>query len=254
VTEGEEPKRPPRRTTARTKPRATTADRTTAVTEPAPVQPEERAEPAPPPPRMPLGRIALGLILLAIGLGWLLQSLDLIEVPWEALLPVSLIAIGAVLVVGARTGHHSGLIALGIVLTLVTALTAAVDVPLIGGAGQRVISPRSVAELEPRYDLALGQLVIDLSHLKLQPNERVDIEARVGLGELVVAVPAGVPIEGLARAGLGEVQVLGDQASGFTPERVLEGCGGRHSMGRRRSSACLVLDLSVGLGSVKVND
>jgi hypothetical protein len=253
VTEGEQPRRPPRRGTARTNPSETTAGRTTAVTEPAPRQREEPAEPTPPAPRFALGRIALGLILLVIGLGWLLQSLNVIDVPWDALLPVSLIAVGAVLVVGSRTGRHSGLIALGIVLTLTTALVTAVDVPLIGGAGQRVISPQSVAELEPRYDLAVGQLVIDLSELQLMGDERIDLEARVGMGELVVELPEGIFPEAHARAGLGDVQILGEQASGFSPERTVRSCGRRPSGGRRAPTGCLLLDLSVGLGSVKVN-
>ena len=236
MTEGEEPKPPGR----------TRATRTTAPTEPAPVQPEEPAEPTAPRPRMPLGRVAFGLILLAIGIGWLLQSLDVIEVPWDALLPVSLIAVGAVLVVGSRTGRHSGLIALGIVLTLVTALTAAVDVPLVGGAGQKVIEPTSVEELEPRYDLAVGQLVIDLSGISLRSSDRIELSGRVGVGELVVEVPGGVTIEAHARAGLGDVQVLGEQASGIGADRSV-GVAGSDDRGT------LLLDLSVGLGSVKVN-
>jgi hypothetical protein len=240
VTEGEPPERPRR-------------GRTTSVTERAPGVSEEPIEPTPPPPRLPLGRIALGLILLAIGIGWLLQSLDVIEVPWDALLPVSLIALGAVLVVGSRAGRHSGLIALGIVLTLVTALTAAVDVPLIGGAGQKVIQPTTVEELEPRYDLAVGQLVIDLRELQLQPGDRVTVEARVGLGELVVEVPSGpgIRIEVQARAALGDVQVLGEQASGFGPERSVA----RSFSGATTGATSLIaLDLSVGMGSVKVNE
>jgi hypothetical protein len=202
---------------------------------------------------MPLGRVAFGLILLAIGIGWLLQALDVIEVPWDALLPVSLIAIGAVLVVGSRTGRHSGLIALGIVLTLVTALTAAVDVPLIGGAGQKVIQPQSVADLEPRYDLAVGQLVIDLSALEPGTEKQVEIEARVGMGELVVELPQwGVNLQAHARAGLGDVQVLGEQASGIQAERNVSRVGPARTSAR--ASPLILLDLSVGLGSVKVNE
>jgi hypothetical protein len=200
---------------------------------------------------MPLGRVALGLILLAIGLGWLLQSLDVIDVPWDALLPVSLIAVGAVLVVGSRTGRHSGLIALGIILTITTALVTAVDLPLVGGVGQREYTPQSVAEVEPRYDLAIGQLVIDLTGLRLARGEQVDIRARVGMGELVVQLPAGAIVQAHARAGLGDVEVLGRQASGFGPEQTV---GARIPTGRPNASppTFLSLDLSVGLGSVKV--
>jgi hypothetical protein len=244
VTEREPPKRPAR---SRAVP-----ERQPAPAAPAPPAPESRAPELLPPPRpLPLARIALGLILLAIGLGWLLHSLDVIEVPWDALLPVALIAIGAVLVVGSRTGRHSGLIALGIVLTIFTALVTAVDLPLVGGVGQREITPQSLAELEHRYDLAVGQLVIDLRELQLQPGERVDLEARVGMGELVVDVPFGALIEAHARAGLGDVQVLGRQASGFGPELRV---GPRIPGFSRKAPSYVRLDLSVGLGSVKVND
>jgi hypothetical protein len=193
-----------------------------------------------------LGRIAFGLILLAIGLGWLLQSLDVIDVPWDALVPLSVIAVGAVLVVGSRTGRHSGLIVVGIVLTLVSALSAAVDVPLIGGAGQKVVRPATVDELEPRYDLAVGQLVIDLTGIRLRTGDRVDLSGRVGIGELVVELPGGATIEAHARAGLGDVQVLGEQASGYGAERSV-GVAGSDDRG------ILQLDLSVGMGSIKVN-
>jgi hypothetical protein len=243
VTEREPPKRPAR---SRAVP-----ERQPAPAAPAPPAPESRAPQLLPPPRpLPLARIALGLILLAIGLGWLLHSLDVIEVPWDALLPVALVAVGAVLVVGSRTGRYSGLIALGIVLTMATALLTAVDVPFVGGVGERQITPLTAADLEPRYDLAVGQMVIDLRELQLQPGERVDLEARVGMGELVVDV-LGALIEAHARAGLGDVQVLGRQASGFGPELRV---GPRIPGFSRKAPSYVRLDLSVGLGSVKVND
>ncbi|MGH2682483.1 MAG: LiaF domain-containing protein [Actinomycetota bacterium] len=197
-----------------------------------------------------MGRIAFALILLAVGVGWLFESLGVIELPWDALLPAALIVVGAVLVAGSRTGRYSGLIALGIVLTITTAVVAAVDLPLVGGVGQRVITPQSAAELEPRYDLAVGQLVIDLTDLRLVRGDRVDIRARAGLGELVVEVPVGINVEVHARAGLGDIQILGEQASGFGPERIV-----RRRVDRRRVAIgpLISLDLSVGLGSVKVN-
>jgi hypothetical protein len=204
---------------------------------------------------MPLGRIALGLILLALGVGWLFQSLDVIEIPWDALLPVALIAVGAVLVVGSRTGRHSGLIALGIILTMTTALVTAVDLPLVGGVGQREYAPQSVAEVERRYDLAIGQLVIDLTSLRLRSRDRVELQARVGMGELVVEIPTDIGIEATARAGVGEVDVLGEQASGFGPEREFGTCGRLPGFSRlpMGPQPCIVLNLSVGLGEVRVN-
>lgn len=234
-------------------PKRTSRTRRTAPELPPDVPPPEVPPPEPPPPpsRLPLGRVAFGLILLAVGVGWLLQALEVIDIPWDALLPVALIAIGAVLVVGSRTGRHSGLITLGIVLTIVTALVTAVDLPLVGGVGQREFTPQSVAEIEPRYDLAIGQMVIDLGELQLQPGEVVVLEARVGMGELVVSVPSRAIILTDARAGLGDVQVLGRQSSGFSPELSF---GISPAIPENAPPLPrLTLDLSVGLGSVKVD-
>jgi hypothetical protein len=243
VTEGEQPRRPPRS-------RAPT-QQAAAVASPPPPPETETPEPEPPHP-LPLGRIAFALILLAVGVGWLLHSLGIIEVPWDALLPVALIAVGVVLVVGSRTGRYSGLIAVGIVLTIFTALVTAVDLPLVGGVGERDIRPQSLSELEPRYDLAVGEMVIDLRQLPLQPGQRVHVEARVGMGELAVQVPSGsgIIIEVDARAGLGDVQVLGEEASGFGPERSVNRSSTGPTKGR---PSTLSLDASVGLGEVTVN-
>jgi hypothetical protein len=241
VTDAEPPRRPARR---RAVPREQAAP-----APPVPPAPETRTPEPEPPHRLPLGRTAFALILLAVGFGWLLHSLGVIEVPWDALLPVALMAVGVVLVVGSRTGRYSGLIALGIVLTIFTALVTAVDLPLVGGVGERDIRPQSLDELEPRYDLAVGQMVIDLSGLRLQPGDRVELQARVGMGELVVELPEGANVEAHARAGLGDVQVLGGEASGFGPERTVT------RVDRRRVAlgALISLDLSVGLGEVQVD-
>jgi hypothetical protein len=67
----------------------------------------------------------------------------------------------------------------------------------------------------------------------------------------MVDLPRDVTVEARARAGLGNVQVLEQQASGFGPERtVTRGVRGLPTLG---DPSLLVLDLSVGMGSVKVN-
>ena len=70
------------------------------------------------------------------------------------------------------------------------------------------------------------------------------MEARVGVGELVVELPDGVSVEVVASSGLGEVQVLGQQEGGFGSriDAVSEYGGDRR----------LVLDVRVGLGQVRV--
>jgi len=51
------------------------------------------------PPASPLerahsGRLVAGLLLVLFGVGWLLEVLDVIDFPWDVLLPVALVLVG----------------------------------------------------------------------------------------------------------------------------------------------------------------
>jgi len=64
----------------------------------------------------------------------------------------------------------------------------------------------------------------------------------VGIGSLEVIVPAGVALQVKATAQAGEVHVLGRTDDGRNADLSIDGTGFR----------VLVLDASVGLGTVKV--
>ena len=216
-----------------------------------PAYPEE-APPSPPPEGhpgrarrpLPLARLILGAILLAGGVLWLLGATDVADVSPLPVLAGALIVVGLALVVGSRTGGHSGLIALGVVLTLVLAGASMFDIRLAGGIGQRSLNPHSVADLDKRYDLAVGQLTLDLTQIQVGTRTIV-VEARVGVGELVVHAPA-VPVDAHGRAGLGQVTLLGRTESGFDVDLSL---GSPHPSG----TGSLALELSVGIGQVTVD-
>jgi hypothetical protein len=40
------------------------------------------------------GRLAFGMLMVALGAGWLLEALDVIDIPWDAVAPTALIAVG----------------------------------------------------------------------------------------------------------------------------------------------------------------
>ncbi|HEY4791616.1 MAG TPA: LiaF domain-containing protein, partial [Actinomycetes bacterium] len=103
--------------------------------------------------------------------------------------------------------------------------------------------PVAPAELTG-YELGVGNLVVDLRQLQL-PLGTTPVEARVGIGELTVQLPQGVSAAVVARSGLGEVQVLGEQEGGFGSRIDTTSEAG----GDRR----LELDLRVGLGQVRVD-
>jgi hypothetical protein len=215
--------------------------------------PEERVEEQPPPPpvrrsfleSIPLGRLVLGGILLGGGTLWLLSSLDVIDISLAAVLPVALILVGLALVIGSRTGRHSGLIVAGVILTVMLAFASTFDIKLEGGVGQRDFAPMTIAALEPEYRLAMGELTLDLSGLEL-PAGTTRVEASVGMGQLVIRVPESATVRAHATAGAGQVVLFGEESNGVDAELSV-------SRGGPGTLPILVLELSVGLGQVDVN-
>jgi hypothetical protein len=207
----------------------------------------EPLPPAPPADRhgSAAATVLVGALLVLVGIGWLLDASG-VEVPWRAVLPAALIAVGLACVAGAFRGRQHALMVVGVALTVVVSLAAAagwdLDVPLGGGAGDRTERPTTPAELTG-YELGIGNLVVDLRQLQVPPGTTT-VEARVGIGELTVEVPQGVSVAVVARSGLGQVQALGEEEGGFASKVDTTSEAG----GDRR----LELDLRVGLGQVRV--
>ena len=190
--------------------------------------------------------VLVGTLLVLVGIGWLLDAAG-VEVPWRAVLPAALIAVGLVAcVAGAFRGRQHALMAVGMALTVVLSVAVAADwdlnVPLGGGVGDRTKRPAVPAELTG-YELGVGNLVVDLRQLQVPPGTTT-VEARVGIGELAVELPQGVSVAVMASSGLGPVQALGQHDGGFA-SRI---AASSEASGDRR----LDLDLRVGLGQVRV--
>jgi predicted membrane protein len=215
-------------------------------------QPPAAGPPEPPPPtdrRGPAVAVVLvGALLVLVGIGWLLDA-NGVGVPWRAILPAALIAIGLATVAGAFRGRQEALMAVGVALTVVLSVALAADwdleVPLAGGVGDRTAQPVTPAELTD-YELGAGDFRLDLGRLEVPPGTTT-VRARVGFGELAVDLPGGVAVEVDARAGVGSVQAFGREESGVGTH--LETSGQDGAAGDRR----LVLDLRVGVGRVEVD-
>ena len=195
------------------------------------------------------GRLVLGLVLAAFGVVWLLEALDVVDVDADVVLPVGLIVIGVALVVAGASGRAGGgLVGLGVVLTIVLIVTTVVEIPFTGGVGDRTERPQ--AFVGQTHELAVGKLTLDLSALSYEdgvdPSEAT-VEARVGIGQLVVIAPQSASIACLsvdATSGIGQVTVFGVERDGIDAAYATD-------------TACtaeprLLVDVSVGMGQVDV--
>jgi hypothetical protein len=185
--------------------------------------------------------IGWGVALIAIGLVWIL-SLAGVTIRWEWVLPVALIGIGLVVLTVGRRGIGDGLIGFGVVVAVIALLVpiGRTGPPL--SAGEQDHRPATIAEVEPEYALGAGSLTIDLRDL-VATDETVVVRVRLGMGQLVVRVPADAAVSGEARVAVGEVRTFDRASGGVAPSQDLKIDG---------DGMDIDLDLQVGLGRIEV--
>ena len=192
------------------------------------------------PQRRPrLGPLVIGVLLIFIGILWFIDIVDAVDVSWAVLLPGALIVVGLALMYGARTGRHGGLVTFGVFLAIFVVLASAIDVlievPITGGIGDEAHRPIGAASAG--YHWGIGKMAVDLTQADLPDTP---MEVTLGIGELVVVLPAGASLNVRADAGIGQVDLFGRIEAGISPE-LTAGPGGS-----------VQLVVRVGLGRVEV--
>lgn len=189
--------------------------------------------------RRMLGPIVMGALLVWSGIAWLAG------VSVENGLAVGLCIVGVGFVLGAFVGGSWGLIVPAVLIGGALIVASVADIPLSGPIGDRTWVPRTVSEVEDRYELSLGEGTLDLTELQLDAGEHLAIEASVGMGHLVIEVPDGVALDISADVGAGEAVLLGypDSGVGVSTERSFDGDS---------DAGSIRLDLKVGLGEIEV--
>jgi len=135
-----------------------------------------------------------------------------------------------------------------VVVSIASVFTAeaVTGVPLRGGVGASHWQPDTAAQVAPQYRLALGQLMVDLRSVAF-PSGTTHVTASVGIGQLVVEVPAGPAVSVSARSGMGNVSVFGDDNGGVGATRSVDEQATGTTPGAR-----IVLDAQAGIGQVRV--
>jgi phage shock protein PspC (stress-responsive transcriptional regulator) len=192
--------------------------------------------------RSPLTRITLAAVLLVAAGAGLLGDSGVVSVSVQSVLALCLTVIGLGLIVGAWWWPSRGLILLGLVLVVFAAGIS--DVPTRGGAGDRLWQPHSVGQLRDGYRLGAGTLTVDLTRVPFGQSPST-VHADVGMGNLEVVVPAGVPLDIHVRVGAGEAQLIDRLDNGLDVDTRVH-ADGSPTLGQ------LSLDLHAGLGNVHV--
>ena len=132
-----------------------------------------------------------------------------------------------------------GLLVLGLVAVLL-----AVRVPLFSGVGNRLYRPSAATEVHSHYTLGVGNLTVDLGNVSL-PRGQTFVNARLGIGNLRVVVPADATVDIKGSVGAGEIQLLDEEDSGISVhDNVVDRTG---------SGRVLVLKARTGIGRVEVD-
>ncbi len=199
--------------------------------------------PAPPAPRSPIGRIITGILVIAVGSAWFLDLATDVEIRWGAILPIALIAIGIGVMYGANRQDVSGLIVIGIILSLIVVTTSFFTAAPWEGVGEVRERPLTTEALESQYAHGVGDFTVDLRSLDLEPGT-TKVEVSLGIGNLLVTVPDDTTVVVDASAGIGKVTVF---------DQVREGVGA--SLDNSIAGVAdrtLELQVGVGIGEVEV--
>ena len=165
--------------------------------------------PPPPPERSRLGVLTFFLALVAAG-GFIAYSAATGDgLGLRAALAAALVVLGLGLLIGTWFGRGRALIAAALLASVTLVSTAAFAVPMRGGVGERQWRIDTVADNNSPYRLGVGAAEFDLTGLDLPAGRRMQVEASVGTGYLLVRVPRDVGLEVTAASGLGEVRLPG---------------------------------------------
>ncbi len=163
------------------------------------VPPPRPVRPTPPP--SPLGRITLGLALLANGALLITDRVTtLVEANWRHYLAITLVTLGVGLLVGSLFGRARGLILVGVIL--VPSLIGATIWEHTQIRSDETLTIRSFDESPLTIERSSGRLTINLTELPWS-GETFEIDATMGAGEIAVLIPPSVGVDMSGEVGIG---------------------------------------------------
>ena len=197
----------------------------------------------PPPPPSILGRLIIGVGLLALGVLAVVDNLSsAVDAQPRHYIALATVTLGVGLLVGAFIGRARWTILLGVFLVpaLFASPVAEVDWE---GRFEWIVAPTAESSLAPAYRATAGSYRFDLTEAEWD-GQTEELNVDLAAGEIVVIVPEDVAITGEVRVGAGAIE---------SPDGERGGVGGierRFDLPGDRGA--LDLDLDVGVGVVEI--
>ena len=211
------------------------------ATPPVPTEP-----PRPPKPQRPpsiLGRLSVAIALIVTGvMAFFDYTIANFEPTPRHYIGLALGIFGVALMIGSVRGRARGLIFAGMILAPWLILSPLAEFDLNSGIGERQVRLSEVTEIAPTYEMAIGELVIDLRQVDFA-GQTVEIEASLGIGSLRVLVPDDVGVEVDTEVGIGETTVFGSSRAGFARDLDVS----------RAGTGILILNAQTLVGEVDVS-
>jgi phage shock protein PspC (stress-responsive transcriptional regulator) len=199
--------------------------------------------------RRSLAAPTIGVLAIGAGVTGILLANE-VKVDATRVVGGGILLIGVALLIATRYGRATALVPLGILLVGAVTAVSVITVPFEGGVGQRTYRPATTADVDAEYHLAVGELRLDLAALRPGSGTTTHIEATVGVGHLLIHVPADVEVVVRGHTDVGQVTIAGqgDEDGGWRVDRDAVLHRGREGAGR------IEIDAQVGLGQVEVRD
>jgi phage shock protein PspC (stress-responsive transcriptional regulator) len=132
----------------------------------------------------------------------------------ETIVALLVIGAGVAIVAGAFLKPVRWLILPALALALSAGTVNAAGIDLDGGVGDRDYRPASVADLRDRYELGMGELVVDMTGVDF-PAGDTPLEVDLGVGSARLIVPDDVCVATTADAGAGYVGAFQNDSEGI---------------------------------------
>lgn len=212
---------------------------------PTPTPPLLPPSAAKPKERSMLGRITIGVMLLAMGVLAILDNLSGVPIDAEPrhYLALAVTTLGVGLLVGTVIGRARWLILLAVVLVPTLLFSPVFEYEWELETFEAVHQPTSFEDIEAFYSLDLGNLVIDLTELPWD-GEIVDINAHVDAGNLEIRIPHSVGLVGNAAVDIGHVGAPGRESSGLGNPNL--------DFDDPQDNGTVNLDAQVDLGNIEI--